>query len=270
MNRLIWPVAIVLAALILSAGVLTAYSLRHHPPASNGPSHPAVAASPSASSPHPINASKAASTLEMDPTLALRYAENGVGGCLQQAWDNAGYANMFDEYAGSGVVQFSTGTQQDPTGSTQARTLISVTVHQNGTLSANAALEHWGCQPYRFRPRGGVTAPSAPTMPRPPGLDKSGPLDVGCATQGNTATVTFYNPGSSTQTVGSFTLDWEFYNSDPDNGTPQGEDTYSGRWPVSSTNIATVTLSVPAMLSGDSSCAVAGWSQYGVSVQPGG
>jgi hypothetical protein len=115
-----------------------------------GASSPAAGRSGTAAPrPSPINTSKAAKTLVTNPTKAKLYAENAVGSCLQTAWANIGYPNVFDQYAGNGVVQFSTGSPSDPTGNTAERTLISVHVYANGTVSDNQALDHWGCPPFR-------------------------------------------------------------------------------------------------------------------------
>src|ERR1035438_5274572 len=80
----------------------------------------------SAPSPSHINASQAAKTLETNPTRAKLYAENAVGPCLQQAWGNAGYQNVFDQYVGHGIVEFRTGTSANPTGNLGEATLIDV------------------------------------------------------------------------------------------------------------------------------------------------
>lgn len=48
------------------------------------------------------------------------YAEAAVGSCIQTALLNAGFRNMFDRYAGGGVVQFSTGTRANRSGTAAA------------------------------------------------------------------------------------------------------------------------------------------------------
>lgn len=201
MSRFVWPLTAVLVAAILSAGaVLASRSVSQQaPPAPAGADD---APTPGASV---VNAGRAAASLETDPMWAKLYAENAVGNCLQQAWGNAGYPNVFDQYAGSGVVQFSTGTAGDPTGSAEAGTLISVYVYENGTISDNSALDHWGCKPFKYHPREGngqVPADGA----TPSGLAKDGSLDSGCRltfTEGipTGATLILFNPGLGPVTV---------------------------------------------------------------------
>jgi hypothetical protein len=168
MSRLAWPVTTVLVAAILSGGAI----LATRSVSQQSQSAPAGAVDAPTAAASTIDAKRAAASPETDPTRAKLYAENAVGSCLQQAWANIGYPNVFDQYAGKGIVQFSMGTAANPTGSTEATTLVSVHVFENGTISDNSALDHWGCKPFKYHPRGGnghVPAESA----TPPGLAKT-------------------------------------------------------------------------------------------------
>jgi serine/threonine protein kinase len=122
---------------------------------SPSPSRNKVSVSPTSSQ---ANAGKAAETFEADPTKAMQDAENAVGNCLQTAWSNAGYNNVFDRYAGNGIVQFSTGTTSNPTGSAAAGTLISVQVYGNGNVTDNQELDRWGCSPYNDNAASAISA----------------------------------------------------------------------------------------------------------------
>jgi serine/threonine protein kinase len=155
-----WVAAAVVV--LLAAGGLAAAKYVHFGKPGSGGQPVAGASSPAASAgsstpgrsstaaprPSPIT-SKAAKPLVTSPTKAQLFAENAVGPCLQTAWANAGYPNVFDQYTGNGVDQFSTGTLSDPTGNTAERTLISVRVYANGSVSDNPALDYWGCHPFR-------------------------------------------------------------------------------------------------------------------------
>jgi hypothetical protein len=252
MNRSTWPVAIVLAAAILAAGgVLAARELR--PP---GRDSAPGGESTSAAAPSPARAAGTAAAPETNPTLAKLYAENAVGSCLEGAWGNAGYANMFDQYAGNGVVRFSTGTRAAPTGSAQARTLISLRVYANRSVSDNAALDHWGCTPFTGTP---VNSPPPFTPSAPPGLHSDGPLDVGTCqmlgTPGYTsyrAEITIWNPASDPVHMSAFAIQWG------SNGILLSEQTYTLDQDIPSQISYTLTAS-PAPGSA-TSCVFAGWN----------
>lgn len=256
MNRLIWPVTAVLAALILTVGAILSVRILHPGQAVDH----ARAVARSASAPLPslrysaIHASKAASTPETNPTLAMRYAENAVGNCIESALLNAGYTTIFDQYAGNGMVHFSTGTQGHPTGSTAARTLISVQVYTNSTVADNATLDFWGCPPFKDHPRGGNPVP----VETPAGMQPDGPLDVDCRLEGSPYTSNFYalvdiyNPGSTSVTVSTFGISWG------SNGILLSQQPFEGPWAIAAGQDETITLDYPPASA--TSCVVAGWN----------
>lgn len=221
----------------------------------------AISPSPSATATlHPVVVSSVApnvAALETNPTLAKQYAEKAVGNCLESAWGNAGYTNMFDSYLGNGVVEFRTGTLASPTGDGANVTLIEVHVYADGKVKGmgtggatgappppgkdNAALAYWGCRPSK---RAATGVPQA--APRPPGLQKDGPLDVGCklhGTPGYTSyqgVITLYNPGSVSQSVSSFVLQWG------SNGVLLSQQMAQGSWNVLPGQDITLTVGAPA------------------------
>jgi hypothetical protein len=222
--------------------------------------------------PSPVNASRAPATLETNPALAMRYAENAVGSCLQNAWGNAGYTNVFDSYRASGVVEFSTGTLASPTGNYGDATLIDVHVYTDRKVTGmagggaggppptgvdNGALNHWRCLPSKDTPSGPHAQPSAAA--RPPGLQTDGPLDVGCKLHGQPgytsfqATVTLFNPGANAQNVSSFVVEWG------SNGVLLSQNTISGPWSVPAQN--KITLTIPGPPPSATSCVFAGWNK---------
>jgi hypothetical protein len=163
-------------------------------------------------------------TPETNPALAEQYAEKAVGNCLESAWGNANYTNFFVSYLGDGEVEFGTGTAASPTGNYASLTLIDVRVYTGGAVDGmasnvaggpppsgkgNAPLAYWGCRPSKSAASG---VPQPFSRPKPPGLDKDGPLDVGCKLNGAPgytsyhAVITFYNPGTAAQSVSSFLL----------------------------------------------------------------
>lgn len=194
--------------------------------------------------------------LETNPVLAKQYAERAVGNCLESAWGNAGYTSMFDSYLGNGVVEFRTGTPVDPTGNDATVTLIEVHVYTNGKVIGmgtggatggppppgkdNAALAYWGCRPSK---RAATGVPQA--VPRPPGLQKDGPLDVGCKLRGTPGytsyqgVITLYNPGSVAQSVSSFLLQWG------SNGVLLSQQMANGSWSVLPSQDITLTVGAP-------------------------
>jgi hypothetical protein len=209
--------------------------------------------------------------LETNPVLAKQYAEKAVGNCLEGAWGNAGYTSMFDSYHGNGVVEFRTGTPASPTGDDANVTLIDVHVYANGKVNGmgsggatggpppagkdNAALAYWGCQPSK-RAASGVPQPV--TMPRPPGLQKDGPLDVGCKLRGTPgytsyqAVITLYNPGRVVQSVSSFLLEWG------SNGVLLSQQMANGSWSVPPGQDITLTVGAPPSAN---SCQFGGFNQ---------
>lgn len=218
----------------------------------------------SAPSPSHINASQAAEKLETNPTLAKVYAENAVGHCLQQAWGNAGYQNVFDQYVGHGMVEFRTGTPANPTGSFGEATLIDVLVYTDGKVAgmagggagqaqqvSNAALDYWGCRPFKDHPR----APAAEASPA--GLQADGALDVGCKLRGTPGytsfqgEVTLYDPGNSGQSVSLIAINWG------SNGILLSEQTYRGDWIVGPHQSLKEYVSAPGSAT---SCDFAGWN----------
>jgi hypothetical protein len=194
--------------------------------------------------------------METNPTLAKQYAEKAVGNCLESAWGNAGYTNMFDSYLGNGVVEFRTGTQANPTGDDANVTLIEVDVYTGGKVKGmgtggatggppppgkdNAALAYWGCRPSK---RAATGVPQA--APRPPGLQKDGPLDVGCKLRGTPGytsfqgVITLYNPGNVSQSVSSFLVQWA------SNGVLLSQQMADGSWSVSPGQAITLTVGAP-------------------------
>jgi hypothetical protein len=202
--------------------------------------------------------------LETDPVLAKRYAENAVGSCLQNAWGNAGYPNVFDSYVSAGVVEFRTGTSDAPTGDYADDTLIDVYVYTNGTVVGmpggaaggpppatddNAALDYWGCSP------GHPTAP--PRQIPPPGLLHDGALRTGCVLTYSSgvpvgATITLYNPGSAPVSVNGVGV--EFVS----NGILVSEDSLSYQAILDPGRIANVPVTLNGAISA-TSCG-AGWN----------
>jgi hypothetical protein len=202
--------------------------------------------------------------LETNPALAKQFAENAVGDCLENAWTGAGYSDMFDSYAGPGVVEFRTGTAAAPTGDYADDTLIDVHVYTNGTVVGipggtgggpppstddNGALDHWGCAP-------GHSA-GQPRQARPAGLTQDGPLDVGCkmtGTPGYTSyggVVTMWNPGSSPQSVSEFAINWG------SNGILLSQEPVEASAQIAPGTAYTETVPAPASAT---SCAFAGWN----------
>jgi hypothetical protein len=195
-------------------------------------------------------------TLETDPALAKQYAEKAVGNCLESAWGNQGYTSMFDSYLGHGVVEFRTGTPENPTGDYADVTLIDVHVYANGQVKGmgpgggaggpppsghlNAALAYWGCRPSK----GAATGVPQP-MPTPPGLQKDGPLEVGCQLRGTPGytsyqgVITLYNPGSAAESVSSFLLQWG------SNGVLLSQQMANGSWNVPPGQDITLTAVAP-------------------------
>jgi hypothetical protein len=178
------------------------------------------------SSRHAVPASPGArrvtsTALEINPTLAKRYAEDAVGSCLQNAWANAGYPSVFDAYLGRGAVEFRTGTPANPTGNEADTTLIDVHVYADGKVAGmppagaggspppskpdNETLAYWGCSP------GHTTVPTRRTPP--PGLLPDGALRTGCTLTYSSgvpagATVTLYNPGTAPVSVSGVGIRW--------------------------------------------------------------
>lgn len=95
---------------------------------------------------------------------------------------------------------------------------------------------------------------------RPPGLSRDGSLDVSCAVGGtpNTAsyraTVTFYNPGTTRQSVSSFNLTW---NGESTNDISGSLSVPAGAWYVPAGQSITVPVSAPSYYS---SCKIGTWS----------
>lgn len=253
-----YQIALVAAAsaLVAVAGTLVATGYVHFGKPGHG-SRAAVSVTPVPGG-VPTGARDVAATLEADPALAKRYAERQVGNCLENAWGNLGYTDMFDSYRGKGIVEFSTGTLANPTGNYASMTVIDVHVYTDGRVkgiaagsgggpppagSNNASLDYWGCPP-DGRAASGVPLPV--TRPRPPGLQQDGPLDAGCkltGTRGYTSfqgVVTLYNPGSSAQSVSSFLLQWG------SNGVLLSQEPISGSWSVPPGQDITLTFQAPA------------------------
>ena len=82
-------------------------------------------------------------------------------------------------------------------------------------------------------------------MPRPPGLQKDGPLDVGCKLRGTPGytsyqgVITLYNPGSAAQSVSSFVLQWG------SNGVLLSQQMANGTWNVSPGQDITLAVDAP-------------------------
>jgi hypothetical protein len=229
MRRLHVGLVVSAAALIAAAGLLLVTGYVHF----GKPARVVPVAGSAARSPRPASdsaspaAAAAAAALETDPAAAKRYAEAAVGDCLEGAWGNAGYVNLFDTYQGHGVVEFSTGTANAPTGDYADDTLIDVHVYTNGTVAGmpggsaggpppaaldNAALSYWGCLPNAGKADGGSGPPSPAVTPA--GLEHDGALDISChltGTAGYTsyqAVITLYNPGTQPVEVSQLGAEW--------------------------------------------------------------
>ncbi|MDA8322655.1 MAG: hypothetical protein M0030_23005 [Actinomycetota bacterium] len=240
----------VAAAAILTAGVVVSVRILH---SGQPPRSPARVTVPLERYAH-LAAPVPADAPETDPALAAKYAEGAVGSCLLQAWGNAGYNNVFARYTSAGVVEFSTGSAANPTGTAAARTLIFVRVFADHTVADNAALDYWGCPPHTFSPRGGVPVP----VSTPPGMQADGPLDVACSLHGTRGYTSFhaqidmYNPGSISQAVSGFAISWG------SNGILLSQQAFTGPWTIAPGQDQALTAG-PAPASA-TSCAFAGWN----------
>jgi hypothetical protein len=265
-------------AVVAIAGTLVATGYVHFGKSAQATSSRASGSPAASSRPSPITTSTPATVssvspgsaaLETNPTLAKQYAEKAVGNCLEGAWGNAGYTSMFDSYLGHGVVEFRTGTAANPTGDAANVTLIYVHVYTSGQVVGmgpggatggppppekdNVALAYWGCPPSK-RSASGIPQPVA----RPPGLQRDGPLDVGCKLRGTPGytsyqgVITLYNPGSVPQSVSSFLLQWG------SNGVLLSQQMANGSWSVPPGQ--DITLSVGAPPSANS-CQFGGFNQ---------
>ena len=202
------------------------------------------------------SAAPGTAALETNPALAEQYAEKAVGNCLESAWGNAGYNNVFASYVAKGVVEFGTGTAANPTGDEANLTMIDVHVYTDGKVKGmgtggatggppppgkdNGALAFWGCRPSK-RAASGVPQ----SLPKPPGLQKDGPLDVGCKLQGTPGyssyqgVITLYNPAAVSQSVSAFLLQWG------SNGVLLSQQMANGPWNVPPGQDITLTVGAP-------------------------